>query len=49
MRMLPRFVSAVFMAATRMFAAGGVLEQQFKNPPESAKPWVFWYWMQAND
>jgi hypothetical protein len=19
----------------------------FKNPPESAKPWVFWYWMKA--
>jgi len=23
------------------------LEQQFKNPPASAKPWVFWYWMQG--
>jgi hypothetical protein len=23
------------------------LEAQFKNPPASAKPWVFWYWMQA--
>lgn len=22
-------------------------EQQFKNPPQSARPWVFWYWMQA--
>lgn len=20
----------------------------FKDPPESAKPWVFWYWMQAS-
>ncbi len=23
------------------------LEKLFKNPPASAKPWVFWYWMQA--
>lgn len=24
------------------------LETVFHNPPESAKPWVFWYWMRAN-
>ena len=23
------------------------LYQSFQQPPESAKPWVFWYWMQA--
>lgn len=23
------------------------LEKLFKHPPQSAKPWVFWYWMQA--
>jgi len=23
------------------------LEQAFLNPPEQAKPWVFWYWMNA--
>ncbi|XHR92856.1 hypothetical protein ACFJIV_21290 [Mucilaginibacter sp. UC70_90] len=23
------------------------LEQAFLHPPESAKPWVFWYWMQG--
>lgn len=23
------------------------LKSAFLNPPESAKPWVFWYWMQA--
>ena len=23
------------------------LVDAFKHPPESAKPWVFWYWMQA--
>lgn len=25
----------------------GVIEQAFLHPPESAKPWVFWYWMHA--
>lgn len=24
------------------------LVNDFKHPPESAKPWVFWYWMQAS-
>ncbi|HLP38212.1 glycosyl hydrolase [Lacibacter sp.] len=23
------------------------MEQRFLNPPQSAKPWVFWYWMHA--
>jgi hypothetical protein len=23
------------------------LRYKFKNPPESAKPWVFWYWIKA--
>ncbi len=22
-----------------------IIEQAFKNPPQSAKPWVFWYWL----
>ncbi len=24
------------------------LEQAFRRPPAAAKPWVFWYWMQAS-
>jgi hypothetical protein len=27
--------------------AGDVLKQAFQHPPEAAKPWVLWYWMQA--
>jgi hypothetical protein len=23
------------------------IEENFKNPPQEAKPWVFWYWMNA--
>lgn len=29
------------------FSAKDELKQAFLHPPESAKPWVFWYWMQA--
>ncbi|MGI4866085.1 MAG: glycosyl hydrolase [Janthinobacterium lividum] len=28
-------------------AATPDLKQVFQNPPEAAKPWVFWYWMNA--
>jgi alpha-L-rhamnosidase len=30
-----------------IFAQKINIENIFKNPPESAKPWVFWYWMHA--
>lgn len=26
----------------------GDLEKSFMNPPQSAKPWVFWFWMNGN-
>jgi hypothetical protein len=28
--------------------AAGELEQRFLNPPEDAKPWVYWFWMNGN-
>src|SRR4051812_42162023 len=24
------------------------LEQDFKNPPQSAKPWTYWFWINGN-
>ena len=30
-----------------MFAQQNTIDQNFLNPPQSAKPWVFWYWMHA--
>lgn len=37
------------LAVTTMGNAQPVtsLEDHFRNPPASARPWVFWYWMQA--
>src|ERR1700722_7694917 len=36
-------------AATRqsMSAAAAIDPGTFLHPPDAAKPWVFWYWMQA--
>lgn len=28
--------------------AGAALEATFRNPPESTKPWVYWYWIDDN-
>jgi hypothetical protein len=49
------FLQAAYLLACAWMAAacsGGAiaprsLEQDFTNPPEAAKPWVFWYWMNA--
>ncbi len=30
-----------------LFSQTTPLDSIFKNPPESAKPWVYWYWMNA--
>jgi hypothetical protein len=30
-----------------MQVSAQTIEQRFLNPPQSAKPWVFWYWMHA--
>lgn len=28
--------------------AADLLKKNFLNPPDEAKPWIFWYWMQAS-
>jgi hypothetical protein len=35
------------MAQRKLSPKEDGLEQAFLHPPESAKPWVFWYWMQG--
>lgn len=42
--------SFIFLGATQIGMAQPrplSLEEAFKDPPESAKPWVLWYWMHA--
>ena len=36
-----------FCSIQNVRAQKNSIEQNFLNPPESAKPWVFWYWMHA--
>ena len=39
-------VTAVLLAASSTTAA--TLEESFANPPDSARPWVYWYFMDGN-
>jgi hypothetical protein len=40
------FFLYAFAGNTQPNSVSGI-EKNFKSPPESAKPWVFWYWMHA--
>ena len=44
-----RFVSGflIFLAAT-VPSLAGKLEQSFAHPPASARPWVYWFWLNGN-
>jgi hypothetical protein len=37
----------LFALVASMQLSAQTMEQRFLNPPQSAKPWVFWYWMHA--
>ncbi|HVU33993.1 MAG TPA: glycosyl hydrolase [Opitutaceae bacterium] len=51
----PRAVTAVFtlgalallVPARAAASSGADLQAAFQHPPESARPWVYWYWMNA--
>ena len=36
------------LAGSGLPAAGVDLETGFRNPPESARPWVYWFWLDGN-
>jgi hypothetical protein len=37
-----------YMAQAQKITSFSQLEKDFSHPPKSAKPWVFWYWMNGN-
>ncbi|MES2329025.1 MAG: glycosyl hydrolase [Bacteroidota bacterium] len=39
--------AAMQMVSAQKTVASNQLEKNFHQPPQSAKPWVFWYWMHA--
>src|SRR6202012_2877729 len=43
------FTAQLLQAQTRGGTlTGQQIKQAFLRPPEAAKPWIFWYWMQAS-
>ncbi|NLI00379.1 MAG: hypothetical protein GX446_12915 [Chthonomonadales bacterium] len=55
MRMRLAFLAALTAAMMVMFGASGAqspaqdpLARGFANPPASAKPWVYWFWLNGN-
>ena len=46
---MKRVILAILLAALAHPGAGGQdLERSFRTPPESARPWVFWFWTNGN-
>lgn len=43
-----RYFLLIIFSAVVTAANSQELKKDFLNPPASAKPWVFWYWMQAS-
>ncbi len=41
-------LSIVFLAGTLSAQTPQELEQGFLHPPESARPWVYWFWLNGN-
>ncbi len=43
-----RVIIVAFLMCVGMFAAALDLEQDFRTPPASARPWVYWFWLNGN-
>ena len=46
-----RFLAALFvlvLSGLAAFSAPASLERGFQQPPDSARPWVYWFWMNGN-
>lgn len=46
-RNLRKLAGGVLMA-TAMHAGGADLEKDFARPPDSSRPWAFWFWVNGN-
>lgn len=39
---------SILLALTQVIVSGETIERSFRNPPDSVKPWVFWFWINGN-
>jgi hypothetical protein len=42
------FLTAILVALTHLDVSGQNLERSFRNPPDTVKPWVIWFWINGN-
>ena len=47
-RLLVALVRSLICAAAILPMRGDELERAFASPPASARPWVYWFWMDGN-
>ena len=40
--------AAILLVLCAVFGSADTLRQNFVNPPVSAKPWVYWFWLNGN-
>lgn len=40
--------SILLLAASAFVGLSDTLERSFRNPPDVARPWVYWFWMDGN-
>jgi hypothetical protein len=42
------FLIAAFLGGSAIAPGAQPLEQGFRHPPDSARPWVYWFWLNGN-
>ena len=48
MRIALTLIALTAIVFTCLSSGAEDLDQMFRNPPNAAKPWVFWFWMNGN-
>jgi hypothetical protein len=43
-----KYLIVISLFITSISLAGQSLEQSFRTPPDTVKPWVFWFWINGN-
>jgi len=48
-------ICLIFTSCTQKYTSGSIsdisfsdIQEEFKNPPDEARPWIFWWWLDGN-